>query len=105
MERITRHIPYIELLAKPTSKRQAIALIKTASEEQINIISELALNLLHGRVDLTRHYKTLLKKDAPIIRRLADKTNTLTTRRSLALKNLKTVSKLLEISAQWLKNI
>ena len=107
MERIKRNIPFIELIAKPVSRQQAIALLKTSSEDQINAISELALNILQGRLDLTKHYKSLLVKEAGIIRKLSNKENGPKTRKAAAIRNLTTVSTLLAVclnQLKWLKN-
>lgn len=97
MERVSKHIHYLELLAKPASQEQASALVATASEDQLNCVSELALNLLSGRIDLTRHYKSLLAKEADVIRRLGDRELGPRKRKSVAQDNVETVVKILAI--------
>jgi len=108
MEKISRNLCFLELLAKPGSKQQAAALLKWASDDQINTISECSLNVLHGGINLTKHYKVMLRKDASVIRQLADKESGSRKRRSVAIKNLETVSRLAGVCVnqlRWLRSM
>ena len=102
MEHIMKHIHFLELLARPFSEEQAKALISTSTEEQLNILSELALNVLQETIPLSRYYKNLLISDANVIRKLGDRRVQAKKRRSLAEHHLKTISTLLTVC---LKNI
>ena len=95
MEQIWKHMDFLELIANPASRQQVKALISTSTEEQLNTISELALNLLQGRVKLSKYYKYNLAKDADFIRELANRRVGSHKRRSLALSHFKTITLLL----------
>ena len=90
-----KHIHFLELLAKPVSKEQAKALISTSTQEQLNILSELALNVLQETIPLSKYYKSLLISDANVIRKLGDRRVQTKKRRGLAELHIKTISTLL----------
>lgn len=102
MDHILKHLNFLELLAKPVSEDQAKALISTSTDKQLNIISEMSLNVLQGNIVLSKHYKKLLLKDADFIRELGDRGIGSKKRRSLAISHIKTISVLL---AACLKHI
>lgn len=97
MDRIWKHMDFLGLIANPASKRQVRALLSTSTEEQLNVISELALNVLQYRIKLSKYYKTLLAKDADFIRTLANRSVGSQKRRNLVLNNIKTTSVLLKV--------
>ena len=104
MEHIWRHMDFLELIANPASKQQAKALISTSTDEQLNVVSELALNLLQERIKLSKYYKTLLRKDAPFIRQLANRGVGSEKRRSEALNHIETTSILLRLCLKQIKD-
>ena len=95
---------FLELVANPVSKQQAEALISTSTKEQINIISELALNLLQERIKMTDYYKYKLMEDAPFIRELASRNVRSEKRRSEALNHLNTTSLLLRACLKHIRD-
>ena len=97
MERIWKHMDFLGLLATSPSIQQARALVSTSTNEQVNVISELALNLLQGRIRFSDYYRRELKKDATFIRQLADRRIQTEKRRSLVLDHLQTTSLLLKV--------
>jgi len=103
MDNIIKHIHFLELLANPASEEQAKALVSAASNKQINVISELALNLLQERLEISRHYINLLKKDAETIRDLADRGYSQKKRKNIAKSNIKTVSELIRICLKLIR--
>lgn len=107
MQRVTRNLAFLELIGRPVSRQQSIELLKTATDEQINAISELSLNVLQKRIDLSRYYKSRLLKHADVIRSLADKEKSVNKRKVIAVRNLNVVSILLTLclgQLRWLKN-
>lgn len=104
MEYILRNIHFLELLAYPTSNEQASALLATSTAEQLNIISEFALNLLQDRINLSRYYRSKLRKDAEVIRLLADKEVGSKKRRNTAENNLNIISLLLKVGLKHIRN-
>ena len=104
MERIWKHMDFLGLLATPVSIHQARALISTSTDEQLNIISELALNLLQRRFKFSEYYRKELKKDADFIRHLADRRIPTEKKRSLTLNRLKTTSLLLKVCLKRIRD-
>ena len=104
MDHIWKHMDFLELIANPASNRQVKALISTSTEEQLNIISELALNLLQYRIKLSKYYKNLLVKDADFIRMLANRGVGSQKRRNLVLNNIKATSVLLKVCLKHIRD-
>ncbi len=70
MEHIEQHRSFLELVVR-TDNKQVRALLATITPAQLNIVSELCVNLLAGNVPITN--KGSLKKYRKILRRLASK--------------------------------
>jgi len=54
--------------ARETSKQQVKELLKHLNRKQFRAISEICLNLIKGRIDITREEKDFLKKYSKSIR-------------------------------------
>ena len=74
-ELIQAEIYYLLTLWSPhNSRSQKQALIDTIDKQQLHALSEIALNILQGNVDLHIQYKARLKRHVNTIRILASKT-------------------------------
>ena len=72
---IQTEIYYLLTLWSPRNSRsQKQGLIDTIGKQQLNALSEIALNILRGNVDLHIQYKPRLKRHVHSIRILASKT-------------------------------
>jgi len=72
-DRIRRNIPFLKALLQSRRKKQRKALIKVASEDNIDAVAEGALNTLRGNVPLTATQKRRLSAHKDKIRKLAHK--------------------------------
>ena len=71
--RINKHRPFLELL-QSAEKNQQQALLKTATNEQIRILSEIVLNILIGNIPLTQKTKNNFSRYKDKLRELSDQT-------------------------------
>ena len=71
-KRINKHKPFLDLLHS-SEKNQQKALLKTASTEQIRILSEIVLNILAGNIPLSSKFKSNLSRYKDRLRDLTDK--------------------------------
>ena len=104
MDHIWRNMDFLGLVANPASKQQVKALISTSTDEQLNIISELALNLLQERVKLSKYYKSKLIQEASFIRELANKQIGSKKRRSITLDHINTTSLILRACLKHIRD-
>ena len=66
-----------------TEKKQQKALLKTATDCQIRILSEIVLNLLAGNIPISEKTKQNLKKHKEKLRKLSDRKSSVITLRKL----------------------
>lgn len=85
--RIKRNYDFLCDLVKdsPELKR----LVESATADNIDAITELAINVLKGNIDLNEDLKLKLKKHRGIIRKLSNKNISYSTKKTLMLKKIK----------------
>lgn len=85
MNRLKRHCHTLQILQKaPASVRKNI--IEKGSAELIRCVCDCALNILSGRVTLSKHHKHKLKKHKAVLRQLVDKKISLEKKRKITQK-------------------
>ena len=89
---LTQNKEFIQLLLK-TSKDQSTALLQTTTADQVSVLSEIVLNLLH--IPLGKKPKYLINKNKKILERIADKRTSKEIKRKLLIKNYKHILQLL----------
>lgn len=104
MKHIKQERYYLHMLASGDA-RQVKSLLRLASQDQINIISEIASNILSGVIKLSGKDKTDLQPYAKVIRAVGRKENKLSTRRSSIYKHWQAVVVLLKIALKTLNKI
>lgn len=83
---IQRNYPFLrELLESSQEKRKAI--IETSTEDNINALTELSINLLEGHLTLTNDEKLELSKHKTFIRSLSRKDIPITQKKKKLLSN------------------
>jgi len=71
---ILKHSEFIKKLGEnKKNKKEINHLIKNSKANEINSLSEVALNILNGTLPCTRHRKNILKKKLRDLRLLGDK--------------------------------
>ena len=71
---VLKHGEFIKKLAEnKKNKKEINHLIKNSKANEINSLSEVALNILNGTLPCTRHRKKILKKKLRDLRLLGDK--------------------------------
>ena len=71
---VLKHGEFIKKLAEnKKNKKEINHLIKNSKANEINSLSEVALNILNGSLPCTRHRKNILKKKLRDLRLLGDK--------------------------------
>ena len=71
---VLKHGEFIKKLAEnKKNKKEINHLIKNSKANEINSLSEVALNILNGTLPCTRHRKNFLKKNLHDLRLLGDK--------------------------------
>ena len=86
MIHLKKHLPYLQTLAI-AAPAQRKAIIATSSNEQIDILSELAANTLAGVIKLTTKEKQQLLPHAKVIRTAGRESNKLSTRKIIAVRH------------------
>ncbi|MEO1263986.1 MAG: hypothetical protein AAFZ15_34590 [Bacteroidota bacterium] len=73
MEKIDRYSTLLSLLAETSTNTEETrkAILISADARLIRIISEISLNILHGKLPITSYYKRKLSGEADTIRRLS----------------------------------
>ena len=85
MARLQEHATFLRLLANSKSAMQR-KLITTATKDQIDTLSEIALNLLKGTIPIQPHQFAKLKQNAKKLRRLASRVMSAKRRKMLTRK-------------------
>lgn len=67
--------------------KQRSALLSKANPELIRCICECAFNILKGNVPLEKKYKTRLRKHAPILRKLVNRSDNFSKKKKIIVQN------------------
>jgi len=94
MNNIKENILFLQAVAS-LSKKQVKELLRHANRSQINVIGEVAKNVLGGNLRLTEPYKTPLKKHRKVIRAIASETTTYADRSKLIVSKAGVISNLI----------
>jgi len=73
LPKVAQHAYFLSLLKRAKTKEQRNKLIEMANKQQIDSISEIILNILHGTIALTRLQQTRLRRYKNCLRLLARK--------------------------------
>ena len=95
----------ILLIDSETSTEQVKCLIGTASLTQLNAISEILYNLLHGDIKLNRDIAIKVKRHKKILQEICDQENSFSSRLSLIRKHIKLAASILSGSALEVRKI
>ena len=82
--RIAQQSPFLKLLydCSPTQRK---ALIESASREQLEALSQIALNILRGNLSVSETHKKKLKEYKDVIRSLGSRSVSLTRKKNALL--------------------
>ena len=95
------HASFIKFLHDSTVKQRKAILINLTKKE-INLLSEIALNIFKGVLPHREKYAKILQPYKSIIARLAHKFETKAQKRKLLLRNVKLIPKLLKPILEYL---
>lgn len=103
MDRIASQIDLLRYLAVavPNQRKQ---LLRSLSREQINVISEISLNLLRGNVEIADRELSLLSKHKNTLRKLSIKSVDNSTKRELMCKDATGIKTLIVIFLKHFDN-
>ena len=93
--RMKTHASFIKFLYNSTVKQRK-AILSNLTEEQVNLLSEIALNIFKGVFPHREKYAKTLEPYKLIIARLAHKSKSKAQKKKLLLRNVKVVQKLLK---------
>ena len=96
MDRLKKHLPFLQLLLN-TDMLQQKALLKTMSDAQLSTLSEVAHNLIHWVLPFNSRHIKKLKPHKRVIRLLADEHIGTVRRKRHLIKNLKYIFLMLKI--------
>ncbi len=85
--RIKRNYEFLSELVKDSPELKN--LVESATADNIDAITELAINVLKGNIDLNQDLKLKLKKHRSIIRKLSNKDISYSTKKTLMIKKIK----------------
>ena len=86
MKRLYRQRPFLEAVLQEANRRKRQDLFQHANADQINAISELALNLLKNNIPLTPEIMATLRPRKDVLRSLSQRKLSLKKRRDMLLK-------------------
>lgn len=94
-QRIRKHRAFLHFLLYANSVQQKL-IVKSLTSEQIDVISEIALNIYTGTYPLTKKYINQLRSYQSYIRSLGSREISSKVKRGILLKHLQLVSLLLK---------
>ena len=103
MDLLERHIDFFKVVTKLTAKQRS-AVFKQLTKEQIDIIAEMAVNVLGGTLELGDKDKYRLGRYKSIIRKLSRRGVTSKFREGVIQANPTAVSLLIELVLEGLEN-
>ncbi len=95
MTKVSEHLAFFDLVATTTTK-QAYALVKTATPEQVDAVGELFENVLRATIVLTGKALTLFRRRKSLVRALATRQTPSATRQRLVHRSYRVVRLLLQ---------
>lgn len=95
------HAAFIKFLHNSTVKQRK-AILSNLTDKEINLLSEIALNIFKGVLPHRENYVKTLKPYKLIIARLAHKSESGAQKKKLLLQNVKVVPKLLRPVLKYL---
>ena len=81
--RMERQAPYLKSVSQEANQHKRQELLRMANADQVNAISELVMNTIHGTVPRSRHTITLLKPHAQSLRAMARPAHSVKRRRAI----------------------
>ena len=101
---VKTHQAFLQVLATSTRK-QALALIKTMSTQQLNAICEILINIRYGNVRVNDAVKKKLQRKKNIIRELTSKSTGAKLRKTLIEKEVVLIVYVVKLILTKLKTI
>jgi len=92
---LTQNLPLIQFIATAKPK-QAVALLKILTSDQIKVLAEISDNTINGRVDLTPVEKSRLRKYKIFLIHLASRKKSLKSKKTLLVRGVRALTLLLE---------
>ena len=103
MENLKGYIPFFHLLLT-THKKQKIALLKSASKQQIEALCEVILNIITKTIPITSSEDKFLKRQSRNINKILRKTASVKYKQLMFSKRLKIVDVILSAVLNFLRN-
>lgn len=100
-QRVRKHKAILQFLLYANTVQQKL-IIKSLTSEQIDVISEIALNIYTGTYPLTKKYINKLRSYQSYIRSLGSRETSSKLKRGILLKHLQLVSLLLKPIVQYM---
>ena len=101
---LQKNIPFI-ILVTSGDKKQTRAILSTVTDIQIRVLSEVAVNTLHGNIPLTIKSRDILKKHKTLIKGLSSRTLSIRTKKKLVLKHQKGLTVFLETVRPFIETL
>ena len=87
------HHKFLHGILKQANRYKRQVMLENANKEQINAVSEMVLNLLSGKIPVSRPVYKSLKKKATKLRELGSRRTSLKKRKTILLNHLKSKQK------------
>ena len=101
---LTQHLPLVRFIATAAPK-QAVALVKILTNDQIRVLSEISDNTINGSVDLSDVSKARLRRYKLFLTQLASKKRSLRSKKTLLRRGVRPLTVLLEILLPLLETL
>jgi len=86
MKRLQRQLPFLHSVLQQANRMKRQDLLKHANADQINAVSELALNLLRNRIPMTPQVMAKLRPHKEVLRGLGQRKHSVKKRREMLIQ-------------------
>ena len=104
-KQVREHLPLLDFLSYSKSPKQLKNTVTTLTDEQVNAIGEVAVNVLFGIIPITSYQKNLLKKYLAKLEYIGDSDISKKRRKLMIIKHPGAVQALLTAAIPVLKNL
>ena len=104
-KRLRDNICLIHFLSSNITTAQFKTILKSLTNDQVNVISEIAANVLFGNIPISSHHKKILKPFKSKIESLGNATTSLVKRKRLITKEPNLVKSILLAAKPLLKTL
>ena len=102
---VKEHLPLLNFLLYSKSPKQLKNTLSTLTEEQVNAIGEIAVNVLYGIIPITNYQKNLLKKYLAKLENIGDSDISNKKRKLMIIRHPGAVQSLLTAARPVFKNL